>query len=81
MSDQTAPGRSTGSVVRAAARRFTLLLVGIAVAGVMQSDTAYNIFSLLTGALIGPAVGLWLGWHLGRPATSGPIAETAPVAL
>jgi hypothetical protein len=30
MSDQTAPGRSTGSVVRAAAKRFTLLLLGIA---------------------------------------------------
>jgi hypothetical protein len=43
-----------------------LLLIGIAVAGVMESDTAYNILSLLTGALIGPAVALWLGWHLGR---------------
>jgi hypothetical protein len=51
-----------------------LLLVGIAIAGVMQSDTAYNIFSLLTGALIGPAVGLWLGRHLGRPATNRPAA-------
>jgi hypothetical protein len=30
MSDQTAPSRSTGSVVRAAARRFVLLLLGIA---------------------------------------------------
>jgi hypothetical protein len=58
-----------------------LLLVGIAVAGVMQSDTAYDIFSLLTGALVGPAVALGLGRHFGRPATSRPIAETAPVAL
>ncbi len=58
-----------------------LLLVGIAAAGVMQADTAYNIFSLLTGALIGPAVGLWLGWHLGRPATNRPTAETAAPAL
>jgi hypothetical protein len=58
-----------------------LLLVGIAVAGVMQSDTAYNIFSLLTGALIGPAVGLWLGRHLGRAAASAPTAEAAVPAL
>jgi hypothetical protein len=58
-----------------------LLLVGIAVAGVMQADTAYNIFSLLTGALIGPAVGIWLGWHLGRSATTRPIAEAAASAL
>jgi hypothetical protein len=57
-----------------------LLLVGIAVAGVMQSDTAYNIFSLLTGALVGPAVALGLGRHFGRPATNRPIAETAPAA-
>jgi membrane protein DedA with SNARE-associated domain len=38
----------------------------------MQADTAYNIFSLLTGALIGPAVGLWLGRHLGRPTPNLP---------
>ncbi len=49
-----------------------LLLVGIAVAGVMHSDTAYNIFSLLTGALIGPVVALWLGRHLGRPTPNLP---------
>lgn len=42
------------------------LLVGIAVAGVMQSDTAYNIFSLLTGALVGPLVAAALGRHLAR---------------
>jgi len=54
-----------------------LLLVGIAVAGVMASDTAYNIFSLLTGALIGPAVALWLGWHLGRTEPTPGVA-TAP---
>ncbi len=44
-----------------------LMLAGIALAGVMQADTAYNIFSLLTGVLIGPAVAIWLGWHFGRP--------------
>jgi hypothetical protein len=46
-----------------------LLLVGISLSGVLHADTAYDVFSLLTGALIGPAVGLWLGRHLG--ATSG----------
>lgn len=44
-----------------------LLLVGIALAGVMQADSAYDIFSLLPNVLIGPpAVAVWLGWHLGR---------------
>ena len=47
-----------------------LLLVGISLSGVLHADTAYDVFSLLTGALIGPAVGLWLGRHLGG-ATSG----------
>lgn len=42
-----------------------LLLLGIAIAGAAESDTAYNIFSLLTGALVGPLVAGWLGWHLG----------------
>jgi hypothetical protein len=57
-----------------------LLLVGIAIAGVMRTDTTYNIFSLLTGALVGPAVGLWLGWHLGKPARKHVPVE-APTAL
>jgi hypothetical protein len=41
------------------------LLVGIALAGVMETDTPYNVFSLLTGALIGPLLAFWLGHHLG----------------
>jgi hypothetical protein len=44
-----------------------VLLVGIALSNVAESDDAYNIFSLLTGALVGPLVAAWLGWHLGRP--------------
>jgi hypothetical protein len=48
MSDQTAPGRSTGSVVRAAARRFILLLLGIA------GGTA--LCSLLIGLAAGAGV-------------------------
>jgi hypothetical protein len=31
----------------------------------MQTDTAYNLFSLATGALVGPLVAFWLGHHLG----------------
>ncbi len=53
-----------------------LLLVGIAIAGAMRSDTAYDVLSLLTGALIGPAVGIWLGRHLGRPTRSRLITKT-----
>jgi hypothetical protein len=57
-----------------------LLLVGIALAGVMRADTAYDIFSLLTGALIGPAVAVWLGWHLGRADPDGKLAQTPSAA-
>jgi hypothetical protein len=48
MPDQTAPARSTGSVLRAAARRFTLLLLGIA------GGTA--LCSLLIGLAAGSGV-------------------------
>jgi hypothetical protein len=54
-----------------------LLLLGIAFAGVLESETAYDIFSLLTGALVGPAVAIWLGIALGRGGTCvtpGPVA-------
>jgi hypothetical protein len=54
-----------------------LLLLGIAIAGAAESDTAYNIFSLLTGALFGPLVAVWLGWQLGQTAAAAPVAETA----
>ena len=54
-----------------------LLLLGIAVAGALESDTAYDIFSLLTGALVGPAVAIWLGMALGRERTD---VTAAPVA-
>ena len=43
-----------------------LLLVGVAITGAAETDTAYNIFSLLTGALVGPLVAGWMGWELGR---------------
>ena len=48
------------------------------ISGIVASD---NVFSLLTGALIGPVVGLWLGWHLGRPElTRQPATTTAPAS-
>jgi hypothetical protein len=56
-----------------------LLLVGIAVAGVTKTDTAYNIFSLLTGALVGPALALWLGLHVASD-RKHPITPGATVA-
>ena len=51
------------------------LLVGIALAGIMQTGTPYDILSLLTGALVGPLVAFWLGRHLGR--TSRALATAA----
>jgi hypothetical protein len=54
-----------------------LLLLGIAIAGAAESDTAYDIFSLLTGALFGPLVAVWLGWHLGQTAAAATVAEAA----
>jgi hypothetical protein len=54
------------------------LLIGIALAGVMEADTPYNVFSLLTGALVGPVLAAWLGWHLGGVGAAGRTPE--PVA-
>jgi hypothetical protein len=54
------------------------LLVGVAVAGVMETGTPYDIFSLTTGAIVGPIVAFWLGWHLGKTRGVRETAETAP---
>ena len=62
-SEAALPSRLTPIVYTEAA-----LLAGIAVAGIMQTGTTYDMLSLVTGALIGPAVTLSLGWHLGRTA-------------
>jgi membrane protein DedA with SNARE-associated domain len=40
------------------------LFVGIALAGIMQTGTPYDVFSLVTGALVGPVLAFWLGHHL-----------------
>jgi hypothetical protein len=42
-----------------------LLLIGIAIAEAMHADDAYDILSLVTGAVVGPLVAIWLGWYLG----------------
>jgi hypothetical protein len=42
------------------------LLLGISIAGVAHADTAYNIFSLVTGAVVGPIAATWLGVSLGK---------------
>ena len=51
-----------------------VLLVGIAIAGAARWDTPYDVLSLLTGVLVGPILGIWLGLHFGRlalqPATN-----------
>lgn len=41
-----------------------LLLVGIAFAEVFHAGTAYDVFSLVTGALVGPVVAAWLALHV-----------------
>jgi len=55
-----------------------LLLVGISVAGVLHQDTPYDISSLLTGALFGPLVAVWLGRSLARGTVTSPRAALAP---
>jgi hypothetical protein len=47
-----------------AARFEALMLLGIAFAEVFHADTAYDVFSLITGALIGPLVAGWLAQHV-----------------
>ena len=52
-------------------------LVGVAIASILRNDTAYNVLALATGALLGPAVAIWLGRDLARheSATSSPAAH------
>lgn len=54
------------------------LLVGVALAGVMETGTPYNMFSLVTGALVGPLVSVWLGYHLGAMSRPEPTAQPTP---
>lgn len=59
-SEAALPGRLAFPVYAEAA-----LLVGVALAAVLETGTPYDIFSLLTGALAGPVVAIWLGHHIG----------------
>jgi hypothetical protein len=55
------------------------LLVVIAVVGVsLQTPTAYNISSLITGALVGPFVAIWLGHHIGNQHEGMGIVQLLP---
>jgi hypothetical protein len=53
------------------------LLVGIALAGILQTGTPYDVFSLVTGGVVGPVLAFWLGRHLGARAQGAPRAATA----
>ena len=44
-----------------------VLLLGIAVTGVIPYNAGYDVLSLAAGAVVGPALGIWLGTALGRP--------------
>jgi hypothetical protein len=57
------------------------LLVGVALAGVMQTGTPYDVFSLLTGALVGPLVAFWLGYDLGTAGRTQPTGQPAPAVI
>jgi hypothetical protein len=72
-SEEALPSRLAPLVYAEAA-----LLVGIALAGIMQTGTAYDMFSLVTGALVGPAVTVSLGWYLGRAGRMRPAPVRAP---
>ena len=65
---------SLPSAIGLAAFLEALLLAGVAITGAAETDTAYNILSLVTGAVVGPLVAGWLGWDLGRetPAARDP---------
>jgi hypothetical protein len=50
------------------------LLVGLALAGVMETGTPYDILSLIAGAIVGPSLAFWFGWHLGSSRSVRPTA-------
>jgi hypothetical protein len=75
-SQATLPSRAALAVYAEAA-----LLVGVALAGVMETGTPYNMFSLVTGALVGPLVALWLGHHLGTTGRTQPTHQPAPATI
>jgi hypothetical protein len=58
------------------------LLVGVALAEIMEAGTPNDVLSLITGAIVGPLVAFWLGWHLGSPghtrSLQTPAATAAP---
>jgi membrane protein DedA with SNARE-associated domain len=45
----------------------------------MHADTPYDVFSLVTGALVGPLLAFWLGHHLGAGRARRPAGRAAAV--
>jgi hypothetical protein len=56
------------------------LLVGVALAEIMETGTPYDMFSLVTGAIVGPLVAFWLGHHLGTAGRTQPTRQPAPAS-
>jgi hypothetical protein len=52
------------------------LLLGIAVTGIIPYDAAYNWFSLAAGAIVAPALSVWLGTALRQPETPASRSRT-----
>ncbi|MGW1343423.1 hypothetical protein ACWCOV_20410 [Kribbella sp. NPDC002412] len=49
-------------------------LVGVALTAVLPLDTAYNVLALASGALLGPALAIWLGREVARHAATAQLA-------
>jgi hypothetical protein len=48
-----------------------IALLGAAGASILSSDVAFNVLSLVVGAVLAPVVAIWLGHSLSGPASSG----------
>jgi nucleoside-diphosphate-sugar epimerase len=59
----------TRLVRRLAGQGLAVRVLGIAVSGLTPYDAGYNWLSLAAGAVVGPALSIWLGTCLGRPET------------
>ncbi len=57
-------GLSSGLGILATVQAVTL--AGIAMSSIIRNDTAYNILALAAGAVLGPAVAIWLGRDIVR---------------
>jgi hypothetical protein len=51
-------------------------LVGIVLASILRNDAAYNVLALATGALLGPAVAIWLSRDIARHPLPGNVSRS-----